>query len=791
MPTDRTRRALLAAAFGVGTGATLFPPVRSHLDRFSPLSGHVWERPDRPSPGTVSSPHGDAEVRYDDDGVPHVSADNERALYHAVGYCHGADRLFGMDAQRRLMRGETAAVFGEITADSDEFHVRMDFVSAAEATVDALDTETGEIVEAYCDGVNAAIERESLPVEFHLLEYDPDPWTPTDAMLMEKQIAWTLTGSFRTLRRARLADALGEEVATEFFPDRMDHDAPILRERERESGRPLDEAASDAVDSTASRPVRPELIDWLSRFESPAGVGSNSWVVSGEHTDDGRPIVANDPHLVLTAPPIWYEMNLHTDAFAVRGVGFPGQPFVIIGENHAGAWGVTNVGADVTDFYTYETDGDEYRYGDEWRAFETDERTIEVAGGDDRTITVRKSVHGPVIERAGSEVAVAWTGLTATETVVAVREYARSDGIEEFVDATRRFDLPTQNLVYADDEGRTFYCVTGRLPIRRTDDEPVRGDRIFDGSAREGEWDGFEPYGVSSWEGFVPFEEQPAVVDPDYLGTANQRVIDDPDHYLADGYAAPFRGERLYERLDALVEDGDIDADAMAELQLDTYDPRADLLVPALLDVADALSADAQEAVELLGEWDHRMDRESDDALFFALVFDRFREVAFEEPLAQADIDGSDAPNDWVMLTLDEDARWFENVGVPAREDALIEAVERAADDRVSYDDYGDYNRLGIAHHFDRDVLNYPDWPTDGSSATLRNYRRDSAVGASWRMVAVPGGESRAILPGGNAGDHRSDHYDDQLQAWNEGEFKSMNREIEGEVVVTFEEGVE
>lgn len=790
MPTDRTRRALLAAALGIGTGAALTSSTRSYLDQFAPLSGSVWSAADRTVEGTISGPYGDAEVRYDDHGVPHVTADSERALYHAVGYCHGADRLFGMDAQRRLMRGETAEVFGELTADSDEFHVRMDFVGAAEANLELLDgTETGAIVEAYCDGVNAAIERESLPVEFRLLEYEPEPWTPTDAMLMETQIAWSLTGSFRTLRNARATEALSEELVAELSPDRMDHDAPIVRERERNSADSLDEI--DAGDAP-NQSIDPELTDWLSRFESPDGVGSNSWVVAGDHTDDGRPIVANDPHLQLSAPPIWYEANLRTDEFSVRGVGFPGQPFVVIGENHAGAWGVTNVGADVTDFYTYETDGGSYRYGDEWREFETEERTIAVADGEDREITTRKSVHGPVVEREGSEVAVAWTGLSASETVVAIREYARSDGIDEFLDATRKFDLPTQNVVYADEDGNTLYYVTGRIPIRRIDGEPVRGDRVFDGSEGEGEWAGFEPYGVSSWDGFVPFAEKPGVLNPDYLGTANQRVIDEPEHYLGDGYGTPFRGARLYDRLDELIGDGDaVDADEMAALQLDTYDRRADLLVPALLAVRSALSDPARDAVDSLEEWNRRMDRESTDALYFSLVLDRFREIAFGEPFAEVGLDASYAPNDWVALTLDDDSRWFGQVGVPDRSDALVEAAEAAVEDADEYDDYGDYNRLSISHYFDQPFLNYPDWPTDGSPATLRNYRRESAVGASWRMVAVPGGDSRAILPGGNDGDYFSDQYDDQLRAWNEGEFKPMSREIDGELALRFEEGDE
>ncbi|WP_134669951.1 penicillin acylase family protein [Halorussus marinus] len=784
MDTDTTRRALLAAVVGSAAAGGSLAPVRGYLDRFAPFTGRAWGDATDPTDRRVESPYGAADVRYDEYGTPHVSADRERALYFAVGYVQAADRLFQMDLQRRVMTGRLSEVVGEATVDSDEFHVRMDFAGGAEANLELLEgTETGRAVEAYAEGVNAHIERESLPVEFGLLDYEPDPWSPADTMLMESQIAWSLTGSFRTLERELIASELGPEAVAELYPARLDHDAPIIRD-------------GTGGDRLAGRPVEPrgefadaDLLRWLSSFESPRGVGSNSWVVSGEFTASGRPLVANDPHLALSAPPVWYEMDLRTDDLDVRGVTFPGVPFVVIGENDAGAWGFTNSGADVIDFYTYETDdaGERYRYRGEWRGFETDEQTIRVADGPDRTVTVRKTVHGPVIEREGREVGVAWTGHTATATSRAIRGYNRSDGIEEFLAATRRMDLPTQNVVYADREGNSLYYVTGRIPRRTIDGEQVRGTRVFDGSAGEAEWEGFEPFGVSSWEGFVPFEEKPHVVDPDYLGTANQRIADDPDHYIGEAYSSPYRGQRLYELLDRrAASDEPMDAEFMRRIQRDTYSKRAEQVVGDL--VAAAEGREGLEApVGTLRDWDCRMDRDSRGALVFSRWFDRFREEAFADAFERAGLGERYYPNDWVLATLPADIRWF---GEGGREAAMVRALRAAVADLDDGATYGDHNTTAaITHPFDQSFLNYPAYATDGSAYTLNNFRAESAVGSSWRMVCpiARDAESVCILPGGNSGDYFSEHYDDQLRLWADGEYKPMGRDPGGEVDVRFD----
>jgi len=816
-----SRRSVIAALLGGSLGGATLTDARSYLDRFAPLSGAVWGSATADTPNRVATPFGRATVRYDDAGVPTVEGANEQSLYFAVGYVHAADRLFEMDLIRRRMRGTLSAAVGERTVESDRFHRQMDFLGAAEASWRAVrDTVAGDAMRAYAAGVEVHRTSEPLPLEFRLLDYEPEPWTPVDSMLVEKQISWGLTGSFRTLRRAAAVDALGESAGSTLFPDRMDHDVPILRRDgrqttdsdsagedtddaaalDRPSGGPRDVGSDSRSTGSGGRDTASNLTSlgsWLDDFDSDPGIGSNSWLVSGEHTDSGQPLLANDPHLTLMAPPVWYQMHQRHPGMRVAGVTFPGVPFVVIGENAAGAWGFTNVGADVLDVYTYETRDGEYRYGDEWRSFDTDEQTIEVSDGDDRTVTVRKTVHGPVLEREGRRVGVAWTGLQASRTAVAVRELDRSDGREDALDALRKFDTPTQNVVYADRDGNTAYWVTGLIPARGGGTESVRGDRVFDGSAPEGEWPGYEPYGEPDREtGWIPFDEKPGVRDPSYVGTANQRVVDDPDYYLSEAYSAPFRGRRIYDLLDErAAADEPFDFAFLRRVQRDVLDERARSFVPVILDARDEMDDRARAAADRLDGWDYRMDRDSRAALVFERFVAHYRRAVFDPVFDAVGLDDSYDPNDWVLLGLGPDSPWFtdppaDDVGERARASVVAAAMsDTAAEiDDEGYETYGDYNRTAVDHPFGLGFLNYPRLPTDGSPHTVRNFRKESSVGSSFRFLArFDGDPSLGMIPGGNDGEYFSDHYSDQLRAWADAEYRPIRPRTRGEPAVRFE----
>lgn len=791
MNANTTRRALLAALVGGGVAASALSPARGFLEGFAPLSGRAWESTRRRLPAEVESPYGEASLTYDDYGVPHVEAEAEPAAYYAVGYVHAADRLFGMDLVRRQMEGTLAAAVGEPGIADDEFAAKMDFPAAARASARALEgTDAHDILVAYRDGVNAYVDERPLPLEFGLLDYEPRKWTVEASLLVGLGISWGLTGSFGTLRRSILQDRLDGETFDRLYPEHLDHGEPILRDGEV-GGEISGVAGIESEDGAGpGPPADPALVDWLARFEPPDLLGSNSWVVSGEYTESGEPVVCNDPHLLLMVPPVWYEQHVRVGDVHVRGVSFPGIPFVVIGETDHCAWGFTNTGADVIDFYAYDVEegGDRYRYRGEWREFDRETRTIEVAGGDDREVEVKKTVHGPYLDReVGDEsrhVGVAWTGLTGTREADAIYRFSHAESVEEFRSALERFDSPTQNVVYADRDGRTLFHVTGKIPIRRIDGEVVGGGRVFDGSVGEAEWEGFTPYDESTWDGFVPFDEKPGVVDPDVLATANQRVTDDPEYPIGTTFAAGFRGTRIHEALDEAIGEESLDREFQTDLQTDDLDVRARKLVPAILDARERMPEEADPWLDALAEWDYHMDRDSAAALLFQRWYDAFREATWTEffrglGLDDADFDESYWPSEWVLVSLaaaDESAEdeVFDGDRAAVMADAMADAV--AEIDEAGWEVYGDYNRTAIEHPFGGEVsaLNYPEYPTDGTGFTVKNFHDGAIAGASWRMVSPMDGDSVGIVPGGNDGSYFSEHYDDQLRMWADGEYKPL-----------------
>ena len=786
MDADLTRRAVVAALLGGGLGAARFGPTAGLPDQFAPLSGTAWEAGTRRVPDRVESPHGDASVTYDDHGVPTIEGDTDGAVAFATGYVHAADRLFQLDLLRRLIDGSLAAAVGERAVESDRFNAQMDFRGAAAAGAANFEgTDVGALLEAYAAGVNRYIDRGPWPPEFGLLDYQPGRWSPTASMLVEKLISWGLSGSFRPLRVAVARRALGDDLADALYPDRLDHDAPILR------------SGSDAGRSRSTRrppPAPPDigraLVGWLGRFEAPPGTGSNSWVVAGEQTASGAPLLANDPHLQLSVPPVWYQQRLRADSFRSHGVAFPGVPVVVIGANDVGAWGFTNAGTRTVDVYRYDVEGERYRHGDGWRSFETSTRTIEVADGEDREVTVRKTVHGPVVEREGERVGVGWTGLTATETLAAGLGVNRARDLDDVLAALRRWDAPSQNFVWADRDGRTLYHLVGRHPVRRIDGERVSPQRVFDGSAREGEWDGFEPYGTSTWAGFVPFEELPHAVDPDYVGTANQRIVDAGAPYLRGPYAPPFRARRLYELLDARAASGrPMDVAFMKRLQLDVEDGRAVDLVPALVEAARDRDGLAETAA-LLADWDSRMDTGSRAALVFDRWFDRYEAAAYDPVLEPAGLDGGFRPSAGVTAQLDADGPVFEGRD---RASVMADALDAALDEieDAGWETYGDVSHTGtMTHPFELSFLNYPALPAPGSAGTLRRFDAGGPHGSSWRQVVdLADGAAEGMLPGGNDGVYFDPHYDDRLRHWVEGRYTPVGRDPDGDADLTFRGG--
>lgn len=747
----------------------------SYLNMLAPFSGTLWVFESKKE---VKNPYGKVEVYYDEYGVPHIVANDEKALAFAVGYIQAKDRLFQMDLHRRIMKGELSEVFGEDFYDSDVFHRKMDFKKAAEVTWEGLkNTQLSELLLAYSEGVNHYIETERLPVEFQLANYKPENWTPVDTLLIAKEIAWGLTGNFWDLKRALIAEKLGER-ALELYPSSLSHNYTIFR--------PIG--------------VKKSLVDWLSNFESEKSFGSNNWVVSGKFTESGKPMLANDPHLLLTVPPIWYEMHISLNGMNVRGVTFPGVGMVIIGKNDFLAWGFTNVGADVIDFYYYVWDGERYLYKGQWLEPEKRIEKIRVKtekGIEEREITVEKTVHGALIEKDGFRVAVAWTGFTNTTEALALYKYNYARNIEEFIEGLKLFCVPGQNVVYADIYGNTMYYPAGKYPIRVVGGKKVAGNVLFNGSAGEGEWLGFKAFGFSTWDGFIPFEEIPHAINPDYIATANQE-IGFGEHYLGDSmyFADPYRGMRIYEMLEELTAKKKLTVEDFMRMQRDTKSKVAEFFVPFILEAYPMMDEKVKSYAEKLKRWDFRMEKDSEGALIFAIWLDHFIKETLDE-FFSIGLDSEYLPRLYVLQNLPPDSDWFDDKRTPEiekRADIALRALKMAIEEieNKGYRNYGDFNTLRLEHPFSKVVgfLNYPETQMSGDEWTIFNFHRAVnysgsiyQAGSSWRMI-VSFGDDYCVIPGGNSGNFFSKNYHDQLILWVDGRYKGYDFAVRGDRIV-------
>ncbi len=550
-------------------------------------------------------------VRRDERGIPYIQANNDEDLYFAQGYATAADRLWQMDLLRRTARGELSEIFGSRTLEEDKRHRTLGFAQVAEAEVMQATPRSRAILEAYARGVNsyiASLDAKSLPPEFQILQYQPRPWTPADSLIVIKLFFESLSSTWRLdVMRAAFAD-LPREKREGLLPEASPLDVlvvgkditklPILaighfdtggvreaggdtekgRCGEGENGRlgnaEFSSPRLSISPSLRSRyrpfspspllpfgPVSRDLLSLLVKETelmsvSLARVGldaeglaaSNNWVVSGQKTASGKPLLANDPHLAPSAPGIWHLVHLSAPGVRVAGVTAPGLPGVVIGHNDHIAWGFTNVGPDVQDLYIENFDPknpQRYLTPSGWRDAEVRNEQIKVRKGftDSTTETVTSDVtvtrHGPIIlEQDGKRYALRWTALDAKlNNTEGVYTLDRARNWREFTTALQGYTPPMQNIVYADVEGHIGYYAAGLVPIRKSGD----GSVPYDGSKDEGEW-----------SSFIPFDKLPHLFDPPsgVIVTANQRIAGtDYPYFLTHSWAQPYRAHRILELL--------------------------------------------------------------------------------------------------------------------------------------------------------------------------------------------------------------------------------------------------
>ena len=645
----------------------------------------VWSvrRPFPDYDGTVAVPglRADVDVVRDEHGIPHIYADTAEDLFRAQGYVHAQDRFWEMDFRRHVTAGRLAELFGEDQVDTDAFIRALGWRRVAEQELPLLDPVTRRYLEAYANGVNAWIEGRSggeLGLQYTLLgmtggDNSPEAWDPVDSLAWLKAMAWDLRGNMEEeIERSLLAAELPLERIEQLYPGYpYDRNAPIVDDAYIPTAAAVDDAAARVMSGQAPPEAAAAALQNVSEAvarvpdvlgEGP-GVGSNSWVVDGSKTASGAPLLVNDPHLAPGMPSIWYQVGLHCRTvgaecpFELAGYSFSGVPGVVIGHSAQIAWGFTNLRPDVTDLYLEQVAGDSYRVGDEMVPMETREETISVAGGEDVTVTVRSTRHGPILSdhdddlrdvgRAapaegsdapprgdgGYAVALRWTALDPGRTADAIFLLGAASDWDSFRAAAALFEVPAQNLIYADVEGNIGYQSPGKIPIRRSGD---------------GRWPAPGWSDAYEWVGYIPFEALPSVLDPDegFVVTANQPVTSEAYPFLIT-HDFDY-GQRAQRIRDLIAEAGPLDAETMVEVQMDSHSTNAETLVPYLLEV-DGLSGYYGDGLDMLRDWDYSQPADSAPAAYFNAVWRSLLQLTFHD----------DMPEDqWP----DGSGRWFEVV---------------------------------------------------------------------------------------------------------------------------------
>jgi len=543
------------------------------------------------------------EIIRDPHGVPHIYGSNDQDVFFGLGFAHAQDRLWQMEFSRRLATGRLSEILGSSTIAFDTFFRSLSFGEAAQRSFEKLSPETKTLLRAYTAGVNAAIDHPNanLPPEFTLLFHTPEPWTVYDSLLIPKLMSLTLsTNMFHEVRRAQLLQQLGPEKLDVFLPD-----APV-----KTVDLPT-ELLALYQDLTVDDATTALFDNWLQG-------ASNNWVVDGRHTQSGMPLLANDPHLELSTPSIWYLAHMSLESGDVIGATIAGLPSVILGRNNHIAWGFTNTGADVQDLYIEKinpNNHEEYLTPNGYRRFESRDEIIRVRFGSDVPITLRKTRHGVVMpadwlqsnELFGDDhaLSLSWTALcdddTTADASIAVMQAKNWD---QFVRATESMAHPMQNIVYGDIKGNIGFIAPARVPIRKAE------NKLYGMFPAPG-WDA-----TYDWDGFIPFDELPKTLNPPSgkIFTANNNIAPkDYPYWITHLWEHEHRFNRI---ADLLQETPKHDADSFIAMQRDTLSPDALTLKPHLLSVAPSSDLEVR-ALEIIERWDGRMDKEKAAPLIY------------------------------------------------------------------------------------------------------------------------------------------------------------------------------
>ncbi len=703
------------------------------------------------------------QVVRDENAMPHIFARNDADLYRAQGHIVASDRLWQMDFIARASAGRLSEVMGTITLEFDRAQRRKGMTIGAQATTDAMlaDTLMAPLLAAYADGVNehiATLRYRDLPMEYKLLDHRPEKWSPYRSALVQQYMVENLSGWDRDLEDTHARAVLGHDLFELLWPVRPPGVVPTV--------------PTDSI-----WPFTPETVPVPPGYDAGAGFvtdafrsdptnGSNNWAVHGSRTASGKPILANDPHLGLMFPSVWYPVQLSTPENRVFGFALPGGPGVVIGHNDHAAWGVTNAPRDTRDWYhiTWKDSArTAYFHNDQWLPVQWRVEEVRIRGERTLVDSIRTTIHGPVMydEHFGqaphsAHLAFRWMGHEASMSLKALYLMNRARSHADHVHAMQWFDTPAQNWVFASTTGDVSMRVQGRFPNK------------WEGQGRF-VLDGADP--AHNWQGYIPFAHTATQVNParGFVSSANQHSVDEQyPYFFHNAYLEYYRNRTLN---DALHEDRTFTVQDMMRLQHSGLDRQAAEGLAAMLPLVDttALDADGLAVFRLLGEWDHVARHDREERAIYQLWRDTVSTRLWAPLQKQGVALGEPIPYNTFRVLADSLLRTQvdQGLGVDSRRivhQAFVDVLaKRTAEGPITW---GELNNARVTHLARVPALSQEKLPVNGAGTALNAQR--GGHGPSLRIVVELTEPPQAWiqLPAGVRGDPASVHYDDLLPAW-------------------------
>ena len=728
----------------------------------------------------------------DEFGVPHVFAKTDEDLFFSAGYIAARERLFQMSMVALAVRGELASALGEEYISSDIYLRTWRIHTMAKQLADNMQPEERKILNAFCDGINTHIEEalEDLPVELKVLGITPPLWRPSDVTGYARMMAHEMQSSWKSeIVYGAIADYFGNEKLSEIYP----------------WGLPGKPTIADGV-----KPYFDEILHQEIKLRNLLGIsfdhfGSNSWVLSGEKTKTGKPLLANDPHLGFSQPARWYEMHLKGGKYNTSGVCIAGIPVPVIGNNESCAWGFTNSMVDDVDFFI-ETinpkDPNQYLHGEKWKNMKLVHETIPLKNGKDTTVVVRLTHHGPVVsdihpllKSHKTAVSMSWVGHRVTHEMSAFMKLNTMKSWEDFTDAVRNFGTPGQNIIYADTAGNIGWRPAVYIPIRK------EGNSLIPRPGHDPNFD---------WRGIVPFEKMPFLYNPDrgYIATANNKTIGDEFPYYISGlWADPSRAERINDLIhpmkNATIQD-------MKTVQLDLVSLFAKDIIPYLTTSKITFKdKEINKAIVTLKNWDGKQEESSPEALLFHSIVRALIKNIYGDELTLLGENYFEAflgikylyTRNLRTLLKNGRSSWFDDISTKNESETMNIIIKRSITEGVNevFDKYGKVKNnwaWGKAHSLTHPHLlgniyilnkvfgfNVGPFLSGGSDKTVRaggfsyaNPYKQTAGASMRRIVDFDDlNVTQFILPTGQSGHPHSPHYKDQSQLYNRGKYKTTH----------------